>query len=320
MKRPRILLTRLWPQEVVHYLAERYETTVNTPDRPLDRLALMAAMTNFNAICPTVSDHIDAGILGILAASVRILANFGAGYDQIDTVAASRAGIAVTNTPDVLTEATAELAVMLMLMVTRRAAEGERELRSKQWQGWHPTHLMGRSISGKLLGLVGFGRIAQATARLAQSLGMRIAYHSRNRRENPQGIEAQFFGDLESLLSAADIISLHCPGGAATHHLIDEGRLRLLRPSAVLTNTARGSIIDKKALADALRDKRIAGAGLDVYACEPNVRQELLELQNVVLLPHLGNATLETRIAMGMRVAANLDAFFSGHPPVDRVA
>jgi lactate dehydrogenase-like 2-hydroxyacid dehydrogenase len=319
--RHKILLTRVWPERVVAHLSARYDVAMDAHDRPLDREALIAAMRTFDALCPTVSDRIDAGILETPDATVRIVANYGVGYEHIDTAAAQRAGLVVSNTPDVLTAATAELALLLMLMTSRRAGEGERELRADTWTGWRPTHLMGASLSGKVLGLVGFGRIAQATARLARNaLGMRVAYHSRRNVAAPSDLAgAEYHAALDTLLAAADVVSLHCPGGAGTRHLMNASRIALLKPSAFLINTARGSIVDEEALAAALQEKRIAGAGLDVYEREPQIHPALRACENAVLLPHLGSATEETRVAMGLRAAANLDAFFDGKPVPDRV-
>jgi len=245
------------------------------------------------------------------------------GVNHIDLGACRELGLAVTNTPDVLTDATAELAILLMLAAARRAGEGERELRAGQWTGWRPTHLVGAQVTGKTLGLIGYGRIAQATARKAHhGLGMRILYNSRRRA--PAEVEAQtgagFCASVEELLDASDFVSLHCPGGPETFHLIDAARLKRMKPGAFLINTARGPVVDEAALVEALREGRIAGAGLDVYEAEPKAHPGLLELQNVVLLPHLGSATVETRTAMGMKVADNLDAFFAGREPPDRVA
>lgn len=323
MSRPKILLTRRWPDGAVRRLADRFEVVFDSLDRPLDRSGLVSAMREFDAICPTVSDRLDAGIVEVPGARVRLLANYGVGFEHIDVAAARRAGIVVTNTPDVLTRATAELAILLMLMASRRAGEGERELRAGGWTGWRPTHMMGQDLAGKLLGLVGFGRIAQATAQMArQAFGMRIACHSRK----PPAFSTSFGGDLayhpllETLLAEADVVSLHCPGGPDTFRLIDANRLASMKPTALLINTARGSVIDEAALAHALRSGAIAGAGLDVYEAEPHVNDALAGLDNVVLLPHLGSATIETREAMGMRVAANLESFFDGKAPPDRVA
>lgn len=319
--RKRILVSRVWPQQALDDLRERYDVCVHAADAPLSQNDWREAMGRFDALCPTVVDRIDAAVLETPERQVAIIANFGAGYDHIDLAAARRGGIVVTNTPDVLSESTAQLAVLLLLMTARRAGEGERELRAGRWTGWRPTHLMGQSLNGKLLGLVGFGRIARETARIAQSaLGMRIAYHSRNEaRLDPGDTDAQYFADLEDLLRVADCISLHCPGGAATYHLINRSRLALLKPAAILINTARGSVVDEDALADALEQGAFAAAGLDVYESEPAVHPRLLALDNIVLLPHLGSATIETRTAMGLRAAANLDAFFAGREPRDRV-
>ena len=318
---PRILITRRWPDAVVARMRERYDVTIDATDRPLTLEVLREAMKRFDAICPTITDRIDAAVLGQPGARVRIIANFGAGFEHVDLAAARRAGIVVTNTPDVLTQATAELAVLLMLMVSRRAGEGERQLRAGHWPGWHPTHLMGGELAGKTLGLVGFGRIAQVTARMAAALwDMKIVYHARRRVDISELPDAEFHASLPTLLACADVVSLHCPGGAETHHLLDAERLAQMKPSAILINTARGSIVDEAALADALRRNRLAGAGLDVYENEPRVSPTLLELDNVVLLPHLGSATLETRCRMGFRALDNLDAFFAGKVPPDRVA
>lgn len=322
MARPTVLLTRLWPEEAIQNISRHYDVVVDRSDKPLSQEALRAAMAQYDAICPTVTDRIDEAVLTAPDRKTRILANFGAGYEHIDLQAAQRCGVVVTNTPDVLTDATAELAVMLMLIAARRAGEGERELRAGDWTGWRPTHLVGRSIRGKTLGLIGFGRIAQQTARIAQNaFGMRIAYHSRNRADLPTDLsDAKYHEDLDSLVSDSDVISLHCPGGAATRHLIDRRRLALCKPDAILVNTARGSVIDEDALVDALKSGQLAAAGLDVYEGEPAVHPGLRQLDNAVLLPHLGSATLETRNAMGFRAASNLDAFFNNEEPKDRIA
>lgn len=323
MQRPKILLTRRWPQAVESYLAERYDVTLNQSDVPLTRPALREAMQRYDAICPTVSDVIGAEIIETPSTTVRIVGNYGVGTNHIDIAAARRAGIVVTNTPDVLTDATADLAILLMLMATRRAGEGERELRAQRWEGWRPTHMLGQSLTGRTLGLIGFGRIAQATARRAKhAFGMAIAYYSRRRAAAPieRELEAQYVASADELIARCDVLSLHCPGGAETHHLVNRERLARMKPTAVLVNTARGSVVDEAALAEALRSRRIAAAGLDVYEHEPAVNPLLMAIENVVLLPHLGSATLETRVAMGMRVAHNLERFFSGQGELDRVA
>lgn len=321
MARPRLLLTRPVPQAAEDRLASTYDLTINPNDRPMTAAELAQAMPLYDALCPNPSDRIDATILATPGSRVRILANYGAGVEHIDLAAAKAAGIVVTNTPGAVTEPTADLAIMLMLMASRRASEGERQLRSGQWTGWRPRHMVGQSLSGKLLGLVGFGRIAQATAQRAAAFGMRLGYSTR-RRATPE-IEARFgvtyFPTLNDLATEADVLSLHTPGGPETRHLINAERLALMKPTAILINTSRGSVIDEAALAEALAANRIAGAGLDVFEREPTVNPALLALENVVLLPHLGSATIEARTRMGMQAAENLDAFFNGAEPPDRV-
>ena len=324
MPRPKILLTRRWPQAVERRLAERYEASISPDDAPMNAEALGRALRDHDGFCPTVSDVIDAEVLEqAKGGRVRIIGNYGVGVNHIDLKAAARLGLVVTNTPGVLTDATAELAILLMLMAARRAGEGERELRSGQWTGWRPTHNVGAQVTGATLGLIGFGRIAQQVARIAHhGFGMRILYNSRSRAA-PE-IEAEsgavFHAEVDALLADSDFVSLHCPGGPETFHLIDERRLGLMKPTAFLINTARGPVVDEAALTQALKTRRIAGAGLDVYEAEPAVTPDLLALDNVVLLPHLGSATQESRTAMGMKVADNLDAFFDGRDPPDRVA
>ncbi|HYP81034.1 MAG TPA: D-glycerate dehydrogenase [Steroidobacteraceae bacterium] len=320
--RPRILLTRRWTAEVEQHLARQFDVTLNEADVPLDAAALRRATTEYDALCPTVTDRIDRAVLDVPGRRLQLIGNFGVGFNHIDVEAARELGVRVSNTPDVLTEATADLAVLLMLMVARRAGEGERELRASRWTGWRPTHMMGQDLEGKRLGLIGFGRIAQATARKARAaFGMRIAYNSRRRAA--AAVEAQyhaeFIDSVDELVATCDVISLHCPGGAETHHLINAERLRRMPRTAMLINTARGTVVDETALAEALAQRRIAGAGLDVYEAEPKVHPDLLALDNVVLLPHLGSGTQETRTAMGMRVAENLEAFFGGRPLRDPV-
>ena len=323
MARPKILVTRRWPEAVERRLAERYEASFNPADAPMGAAELGQALRDRDALCPTVSDVIDAAVLEHARGGARIIGNYGVGVNHIDLKAAADLGLVVTNTPGVLTDATAELAMTLVLMTARRAGEGERELRGGAWSGWRPTHNVGTQVTGASLGLIGFGRIAQAMARMAHhGFGMRILYNSR-RRATPE-VEAEtgavYQPELDSLVAEADFISLHCPGGPETFHLIDERRLGLMKATAFLINTARGPVVEEAALARALQAGAIAGAGLDVYEAEPRVESGLLKLDNVVLLPHLGSATQQSRIAMGMKVADNLDAFFDGAEPPDRVA
>ena len=323
MAPPRVLVTRRLPDAVEQHIGVRFDATFNPGDTPLRPDQLAQAMRDYDALCPTITDRLNAEILGIADARVRIIANFGAGVDHVDLSAARAAGITVTNTPDVLTDATAELAILLMLMAARRGGEGERQLRAGGWSGWAPTHMIGQSIVGKTLGLVGFGRIAQTTAERARAgFGMKIAYYSRRRApaEIEAKLEARYVPSLEALAAEADILSLHTPGGAETRHLVDAALLALMKPSTILVNTASGTVVDEAALAEALSTRRIAAAGLDVYEKEPQVYPALIGLENAVLLPHLGSATIETRVAMGMRAAANLEAFFDNREPRDRVA
>jgi len=316
-----VLVTRKWPSIVEERLRIEYGATLNVDDRAMTAEELRAGLVSFQVVCPTVSDRLTAEVLQS-ARAVRLLCNYGAGVDHIDLDACRQRGVIVTNTPDVLSEATAELAVLLMLMVLRRAGEGERELRAGRWTGWRPTHLVGRQLSGRVLGLVGFGRIARATARRAAALGMQVAYHGRRRAEPAveRESDALFVPDLRALLARSDVVSLHVPGGLATRHLIGWPELEAIGPDGVLVNTARGSVVDEAALAAALRGGIIAGAGLDVFEGEPAVDPALLMAPNLVALPHLGSATRETRVAMGERALLNLATWAAGGDPPDRVA
>ena len=321
-RKKKIVLTRRWPAAVEDLLVNRYDVTLNEQDKPLSATDMQQALTWADALLTTVTDKIDATVLNTPAVNASIIANYGVGYSHIDVSAAKARNIVVTNTPDVLSECTADLALTLMLMVSRRAAEGEREVRSGQWTGWRPTHLMGSKVSGKTLGIVGYGRIGRETARRAHhGFGMDILVFNRSKvdsntlREN----NARQVDTIEELLESVDVVSLHCPGGDENHHLIDEKRLALLKPTAYLINTARGEVIDQNALINALEQKRIAGAGLDVFEGEPHIDPRLVECDNAVLLPHLGSATTETREAMGFRVVKNLELHFKLLKPMDRV-
>jgi lactate dehydrogenase-like 2-hydroxyacid dehydrogenase len=310
----RVLVTRRWPAEVEARLAALFDVTFNTADEPMDSAALAAAMATYDVLCPTVSDRIDASVIAG-ASRVKLIANYGVGFDHIDLAAAHAKGIAVTNTPGVLTDATADIALTLLLMAARRAGEGERELRAGRWSGWRPTHLVGSALKDKVLGCVGFGRIAQATARRAHhGFGMKVAYYARRPVDAAVAAElgAEFVPNLKDLLGKADFVSLHVPGGAETANMIDAGAIAAMKPGSVLINTARGGVVDHAALAAALRSGHLAGAGLDVYPAEPQVPAELLDIENIVLLPHLGSANSQTRIAMGMCALANVEAFASG--------
>ncbi len=323
---PHVVVTRRLPAPVESALAARYTCTFNPADAPLDGAALATALAAADALLPAVGDRLDRAVwrlardvTGGAPLRCRVVANFGVGVDHIDLDAARVAGVPVTNTPGVLTESTAELALALMLMAARRLGEGERLLRAGRWTGLAPTHHLGRGLSGATLGVVGYGRIGRALAgRAHHALGMRVLYASRGAVADPEPWAADA-GSLDALLGASDVVSLHCPATPQTRHLIDAAALARMRPGSILVNTARGSVVDEAALAAALRDGPLAAAGLDVYEHEPAVDPALLALENVVLLPHLGSATVETRVAMGMRAIANLDAVFAGHLPPDRV-
>lgn len=332
MPEPVIVVTRRWPAAVEEELRRRFgPVRLNTEDVPLGADGLRAALAEADVVLPTVSDQLPAELFtGTLR--TRFLGNFGVGYNHIDVEAAARAGVVVTNTPGVLTDTTADTAMTLLMMIARRAGEGERELRSGRWTGWRPTHLMGADVTGKTLGILGMGRIGTAVARRAHfGFGMPVVYYDsagdpaagpgREAGDPPHGIPgARRVATVEEVLEAADFVSLHMPGGGANAHVINSARLERMKPSAFLINSARGDVVDSAALVDALRSGTIAGAGLDVYEGEPDIPAGLLELDNVVLLPHLGSATLETRTAMGMLVLDNLQAFLDGRDPPCRVS
>ena len=320
--RPTVVVTRRLPAPVEQRLAQEFDARVNQDDHSFTTAELREALRGADALVPTVSDRITAQTLAVEPLRARILANFGVGFNHIDVAAAKARGLVVTNTPDVLTDDTADDAIMLMLMVARRAGEGERHVRSGTWTGWRPTHMLGTKVSGKTLGLIGLGRIGRAVARRAhQGFGMHVVFH------DPYPPPANVVADLaaepkatvEDVLREADFVSLHSPATPETRHLMNAERLALMRPTAFLINTARGDIVDEAALVAALERGQIAGAALDVYEQEPHVTPALLTMENVVLLPHLGSATQETRVAMGMRALDNLAAFFAGSAPRDRV-
>jgi lactate dehydrogenase-like 2-hydroxyacid dehydrogenase len=320
--RPTVVVTRRLPDAVERQLAERFEARLNATDTPLTAAELVEAVRMADALLPTVTDRIGAEVLEAHGRSARIVSNFGVGYNNIDVAAARRAGVVVTNTPDVLTDDTADVAIALMLMAARRLGEGERLVRAGRWTGWRPTHMLGTRLSGKTLGVVGLGRIGRAVARRAHhGFGMRVLYYSPSA---PAAAAAESGAEpcesLDALLGASDVVSLHCPATPETRHLMNRERLRAMRPHAILVNTARGDVVDEPALAEALAAGVIAAAGLDVYEREPAVTPALAAMENVVLLPHLGSATVETRTAMGERALANLVAFFGGDAPGDRVA
>jgi len=320
--RPTVVVTRRLPEAVERKLVDRFDARLNRDDAPLTAAQLADAVRTADALLPTVTDRVTADVLGAEPRRVRIVSNFGVGYNNIDVEAARRLGVVVTNTPDVLTDDTADIAVALMLMAARRLGEGERQVRAGEWTGWRPTHLLGTKLSGKTLGIIGLGRIGRAVARRAHhGFGMRVLYYD---PPVPPAVAAEVGAEpadsLEAVLVESDVVSLHCPATPETRHLMNAERLRLMKRGALLVNTARGDVVDEAALATALADGVIAGAGLDVFEREPAVSDALRRMENVVLLPHLGSATVETRVAMGERALDNLIAFFDGREPRDRVA
>lgn len=323
--RPIVVVTRKLPEAVEAEIASRYDARFNRNDVAMSAEQLADAMKTADIVLATVTDQIRAAQIGT-SPRVKLIANFGVGVNHIDLEAARAAGVTISNTPDVLTDDTADVALALILMTMRRLGEGERHLRNGAWSGWRPTHMLGHSARGKTLGIVGYGRIGRAVARRASAaLGMHILwYNPRDPRvddpstDGPPGAERAV--SLDDLIARADVVSLHCPATPDTKGLMNAQRLAAMKPTAFLINTARGDVVDEYALADALREGVIAGAGLDVYQFEPSVVAELRDFQNTVLLPHLGSATVETRVAMGLRALANIDAFVKDGTVPDRVA
>lgn len=322
MSRPVVVVTRKLPAEVEAELQKDFDARLNADDKPFTPEQLQDALRTADAILPTVTDKFTAEVLATEPLRAKLLANFGVGFNHIDVNAAKGRGLSVSNTPDVLTDATADIALTLLLTVARRTGEGERQVRAGQWTGWRPTHMIGTQVSGKTLGLIGMGRIARAVARRAHhGFGMKVLFHDPF-PPSPQeaaALGAEGLGSLEEVLERSDFVSLHCPATPETRHLMNAERFGRMRKSAFLINTARGDVVDEAALVAALQSGMIAGAGLDVFEREPVVTPALLTMENVVLLPHLGSATRETRAAMGMRALENLRLFFSGKPLRDRV-
>ena len=320
-RKPKVIVTRRLPDPVETRMRELFDTELNLDDVPLDREALIRAVQRADAIVPTITDHIDADLIAAAGDKLKLIANFGAGVDHIDVAAANERGIAVTNTPGVLTEDTADLTMALIMAVSRRIVEGANVVQAGEFTGWTPTWMMGRRVNGKRLGIIGMGRIGQAVARRAKAFGMQIHYHNRKPVSHviAEELEATYWESLDQMLARMDIISVNCPHTPATYHLLSARRLKLLQPHAVIVNTARGGIIDEGALADLLAAGAIAGAGLDVFEFEPAINPKLLTQPNAVLLPHLGSATVEARIDMGEKVIINLKTWMDGHRPPDRV-
>ena len=317
----KVLVTRKWPKIVEDKLNSDFEVTLNESDIPLSEQQLIEGMQNFDALLPTVTDTISDKVLSASNKKVKIIGNFGVGFNNIDIESAKKNNIVVTNTPEVLTDCTADIAMLLMLGAARRGSEGEFHVRKKEWNGWRPTHMMGTKITGKTLGLIGMGRIAQAMAHKAHfGFKMKILFFDPYiKSASLENLNATSCINIDELLEKSDFVSLHCPSTKETKGLINYETLKKMKGSAYLINTARGDIVVEKDLVRALKDQVIKGAGLDVYEKEPQVENELLKLKNVFLLPHLGSATEETREAMGMRVFDNISSFFHGNEPHDRV-
>ncbi|HZH27802.1 MAG TPA: D-glycerate dehydrogenase [Azospirillaceae bacterium] len=320
-RKPVVVVTRQLPDVIETRMMELFDTRLNHDDRRMSAAELAEAVRTADVLVPTVTDRIDAPLLDQAGPRLKLVASFGTGVDHIDLRAARARGIAVTNTPGVLTEDTADMTMALILAVARRMGEGERLVRAGTWQGWGPTTMLGQRIWGKRLGIIGLGRIGRAVARRARAFGMSIHYHNR-RRVHPEveaELEATYWESLDQMLARMDVVSINCPHTPATYHLLNARRLKLLRPHVVVVNTSRGEVVDEAALARMLQKGELAGAGLDVYEREPAVNPKLLGLENVMLLPHMGSATIEGRIGMGERVIVNIRSFWDGHSPPDRV-
>lgn len=320
-KKPLVIVTRKLPDVIETRMMELFNTRLNVEDIPFSQAQLIEAVKAADVLVPTVTDRIDAGILAQANPNLRLIANFGTGVDHIDLATARQRGITVTSTPGVLTEDTADMTLALLLAVPRRLTEGERLLRTGEWKGWSPTGMLGSRIWGKRLGIIGMGRIGQAVARRAKAFGLSIHYHNRHQIDTAteEELEATYWESLDQMLARMDIISVNCPHTPATYHLLSARRLKLLRKHCFVINTSRGEVVDENALVRMLQAGEIAGAGLDVFEHEPAVNPKLLKLDNVVLLPHMGSATIEGRIDMGEKVLINIKTFVDGHAPPDRV-
>jgi len=319
--KPGVFVTRRLPEQVETRMMELFNTTLNSLDEALSLNELELAFKNHEIIVTTVSDKISSELINKCGDKLKLIANFGAGIDHIDISAANKKNIIVTNTPGVLTEDTADMAMSLILAVPRRLSEGERLVRSGEWKGWSPTHMMGRRIWGKRLGIIGMGRIGQAVARRAKGFGISVHYNNRNKLPEAieKNLEATYWSNLDQMIARMDIISINCPLTKETHQLLSRDRLKLILPHAYIVNTSRGEIVDEEAMVEYLQDKKIAGAGLDVFEREPVKNSCLLKAPNTVLLPHMGSSTVEGRIEMGEKVIINIKTYIDGHNPPDRV-
>jgi glyoxylate reductase len=321
IRKPKVVVTRKLPAPVEARMSELFDTVLNVDDRPMSQDALAAAMGDADVLVPTITDRIDGHVLAAAGPQLRLIANFGAGVDNIDVTAANARGVTVTNTPGVLTEDTADMTMALIMAVARRLVEGANVVQAGGFAGWTPTWMLGRRLRGAKLGIVGMGRIGQALARRARAFGLEIHYHNRKPvgRRIEEELSATYWESLDQMLARMDFISVNCPHTPATYHLLSARRLKLIQPHAVIVNTARGEVIDEASMANLLEAGEIGGAGLDVYEHEPAINPKLLKLKTVVLLPHMSSATVESRIDMGEKVIINIRAFLDGHRPPDRV-
>ncbi len=320
-KKPLVFITRRLPDQIQARMMELFDTRLNESDTPLSQGELIQAVQSADVVVPTVTDSIDRKVIAAAGPQLKLIASFGTGVDHVDLAAAREHDILVTNTPGVLTEDTADMAMALLLAAPRRLTEGNRLVRDGSWQGWAPTSMLGQRIWGKRLGIIGMGRIGQAVARRALGFGLTIHYHNRKRvhAEIEEELDATWWESLDQMLAHMDLITIHCPSTPATFHLLSARRLKLIRPTSYIVNTSRGHAIDEAALAVLLEQGSIAGAGLDVYENEPAINAKLLKLENVVLLPHMSSATVEGRLDMGEKVLINIQTWADGHMPPDRV-
>ncbi len=320
-KRLNVVVTRRLPQTVETRLSELFDVSLNADDTPMSREQLVAAVKRADVLVPTITDVIDAPLLAQAGDQLKLIANFGAGVDHIDVATARQRGILVSNTPGVVTDDTADMAMALILAVTRRIPEGLAKMQKGDWEGWSPTAMLGGRLGGRRLGILGMGRIGQAVARRAAAFGMQVHYNNRRRlrEETEAELQATWWESLDQMVSRVDILSINCPHTPSTFHLMNARRLKLMKPSAVIVNTSRGEVVDENALTRMLRAGEIAGAGLDVYEQGHDINPRLRELSNVVLLPHMGSATEEGRVEMGEKVIINIKTFDDGHRPPDQV-
>ncbi len=320
-KRLSVVVTRRLPDAVETRLSELFDVTLREDEGPMSKADLVQAMKGADVLVPTITDTIDAGMIAQAGERLKLIANYGAGVDHIDVATARQHGILVSNTPGVLTDDTADMTMALILAVTRRMSEGMALMQKNEWTGWSPAALLGGRVSGRRLGILGMGRIGQAVARRARAFGMQVHYHNRRRlhADIEAGLEATYWESLDQMVARMDVISVNCPHTPSTFHLMNARRLKLMKPEAVIVNTSRGEVIDENALTRMLRAGEIKGAGLDVYEHGTDINPRLRELDNVVLLPHMGSATVEGRLEMGEKVIINIKTFDDGHRPPDQV-